>query len=128
MSLILAAIICVVLFIGLSIFQFLLAIGLPLGRFAYGGKYETLPKNLRIISIVAIGIFVFGLISVLIQVGVITIIPNSILFDIVVWVLAFYLSLNTLANLASKSKSEKLVMTPISLSLAICLFIVAIAF
>ena len=126
MTIIIVAIISVVLFIGLSIFQLLLAIGKPLGRFAYGGKHETLPKNLRIISLVAIGIFVFGSISVLVRVGIISIIPDSIVFVIVVWVLAFYLSLNTLANLASKSKSEKKVMTPVSLSLAICLFIVAI--
>ena len=127
MTVIIVAIIAVVLFIGLSIFQLLLAIGKPLGRFAYGGKHETLPKNLRIMSLVAIGIFVFGSISVLVRVGLISIISDSIVFVIVVWVLAFYLSLNTLANLASKSKSEKKVMTPISLSLAICLFIVAIA-
>lgn len=127
MTLVIVAIITVVLFIGLSIFQLLLAIGKPLGRFAYGGKHETLPKNLKIMSLVAIGIFVFGSISVLVRVGIISIIPDSIVFVIVVWVLAFYLSLNTLANLASKSKSEKKVMTPISLSLAICLFIVAIA-
>jgi len=127
MTLVIVAIITVVLFIGLSIFQLLLAIGKPLGRFAYGGKHETLPKNLKIMSLVAIGIFVFGSISVLVRVGIISIIPDSIVFVIVVWILAFYLSLNTLANLASKSKSEKKVMTPISLSLAICLFIVAIA-
>ena len=124
---IIAAIIVVILFIGLSIFQILLAIGLPLGRFAFGGKYEALPKNLRIMSLVAIGIFVLGSISVLVRVGILAIIPDSIVFVVIVWVLAFYLSLNTLMNLASESKSEKHVMTPISLCTAICLFIVAIA-
>ena len=125
---IIAAIIVVALFIGLSIFQILLAAGKPLGRFAFGGKYpEVLPKNLRIMSLVAVGIFVLGSFSVLLRVGIITIIPDSIVFVIIVWVLAIYLSLNTLMNLASESESEKKFMTPVSLSLAICLFIVAIA-
>ncbi|MHA2471656.1 MAG: hypothetical protein ACXAES_00325, partial [Promethearchaeota archaeon] len=61
MLVIIAAIISAVLFIVLSIFQILLAIGLPLGRFAYGGKHETLPKNLRVTSIIAVGIFILGL-------------------------------------------------------------------
>ena len=125
---IIAAIIVVALFIGLSIFQILLAAGKPLGQFAFGGKYpEVLPKNLRIMSLVAVGIFVLGSFSVLVRVGIITIIPDSIVFVIIVWVLAIYLSLNTLMNLASESESEKKFMTPVSLSLAICLFIVAIA-
>ena len=124
---IIAAIIVVVLFIGLSIFQILLAAGKPLGQFAFGGKYpEVLPKNLRIMSLVAVGIFVLGSISVLVRVGILAIIPDSIVFVIIVWVLAFYLSLNTLMNIASKSESEKKFMTPVSLSIAICLFIVAI--
>lgn len=128
MSILIAAIICVVLFVLLSIFQILLAAGLLLGRFSYGGKHpESLPKNLRIMSLVAVGIFVLGSISVLVRVNIILIIPDSIIFVIIVWVLAFYLSLNTVANLASESKSEKQVMTPLSLTLAVCLFIVAIA-
>jgi hypothetical protein len=125
MIIVIIAIISVVLFVVLTIFQILLAIGLPLGRFAYGGKHETLPKNLRIMSVVAVGIFVFALISVLVKAGL-TLIPDSVVFEVAVWIFAIYLSLNTLANLASKSKSEKLVMTPISFILAICLFIIAI--
>ncbi|MHA1915703.1 MAG: hypothetical protein ACW986_09955 [Promethearchaeota archaeon] len=127
MLVIIAAIISVVIFIVLSIFQILLAAGLSLGRFAYGGKHETLPKNLRIMSIIAVGIFIFGLISVLIQAELFLIIPNSLVFLVVVWILAFYLAFNTLTNLMSRSKSEKYVMTPISLILTICLFIIAIS-
>ncbi|MHA2397553.1 MAG: hypothetical protein ACXADU_01520 [Promethearchaeota archaeon] len=127
MLVIIAAIISAVLFIVLSIFQILLAIGLPLGRFAYGGKHETLPKNLRVTSIIAVGIFILGLISVLAQAEIFSVIPKSLVFLVIVWILAFYLTFNTLANLMSKSKPEKYVMTPISLILTICLFIIAIS-
>lgn len=43
-----------------------------------------------------------------------------------VWILVAFLGLNTLGNLASKSKLEKRIMTPISLTLALLCLIVAI--
>ncbi len=119
-------IIAVVLSAIMSIFQLLLAIGLPLGSFAYGGKYNKLPNNLRIMSIIAIGILVFASISVLARIGVIPIFEDSIVFIIAMWIFAFYFTLKTLANATSKSKSEQRTMTPLSLILAICCFIVAI--
>ncbi len=44
MIVLIAAIIAVVLFTGMNLFQLLLALGLPFGRLAYGGKYEKLPS------------------------------------------------------------------------------------
>ena len=38
---------------GTVIFQILLALGLPLGEYAYGGQNKVLPKKLRISSIAA---------------------------------------------------------------------------
>ena len=45
---------------------------------------------------------------------------------VVVWIIAVYLAFNTLLNAVSKSKQEKLIMTPLSLISAICCFVVAI--
>ena len=56
-----AAVIAVVVFGVVSIIQLLLALGKPLGKLAYGGKYETLPSNMRIMSVGAIGIFASSL-------------------------------------------------------------------
>jgi hypothetical protein len=126
MILIITAIItCVLLFL-LIIFQLLLAIGLPFGRFAYGGKYEKLPNNLRIMSLIAVGIFIFGIIVVLEQATIITIFNNELLTIIVVWIFAVYLTLNTLMNAVSKSQWEKRIMTPISFGIAVCCYILAI--
>ena len=124
---IIAGIIAVVLFSLLSIFQLLLALGLPLGRLAYGGKYEKLPNNLRIISLSAIAIFVYAIIIVLERAGLITIFNNPLLVVISIWIIAGYLTFNTLINAISRSKCEKRIMTPISLIVAVCCFIVAIA-
>ncbi len=126
MTVLIAAIITVVVFGVISVFQLLLALGLPLGKLAYGGKYEKLPTNMRIMSIVAIGIFALGAISVLEQAGIITVFNNPIFTLVVVWIIAIYLAFNTLLNAISKSKQEKLIMTPLSLISAICCFLVAI--
>ncbi len=127
MVVLIAAIIAVVIFVIISVFQLLLALGLPLGKLAYGGKYEKLPTNMRIMSFVAIGIFALGSISVLERAGIITLFNNPIFTLVVVWVIAIYLAFNTFLNIISKSKQEKLIMTPLSLILTICCFIVAIA-
>ena len=119
------AIIAVVLFSGLGVFQLLLALGLPLGKYAYGGKYEKLPNNMRISSIIAIGIFIFGSILVLERAALISVFADPNIARIGVWVYAGYLALNTLMNLMSKSRKEKLVMTPLSLLLSVCCFAIA---
>jgi len=126
MIVLIAAIIAVVLFTGMSIFQLLLVLGLPFGRLAYSGKYEKLPSKMKIISLVGIVIFVFATLSVLERAGIITIFNNLMLVTVFIWIIAVYLAINTLMNAISKSKWEKLIMTPISLTLAVCCFIVVI--
>ena len=126
MIVIIAAVIAVVVFVVVSTIQLLLALGKPLGKLAYGGKYETLPNNMRIMSIGAIGIFTLGTISVLERAGIITVLNNPVLSLIIVWIIALYLAFNTIINAISKSMKEKLIMTPLSLISSICCFIVAI--
>jgi len=126
MTVLIAAIIAVVLFAVMSIIQLLLALGLPYGRLAFGGKYEKLPTRMRIFSVIAIIIFVFASISILERAGIIIIFNNPIFIAVFIWIIAIYLAFNTLLNAISKSKWEKVIMTPISLILAICCFIVAI--
>jgi len=126
MIVLIAAIIAVVLFTGMSVFQLLLALGLPFGRLAYGGKYEKLPSKMKIISLIGIVIFIFTSLSVLERAEIIIIFNNLMFVTVVVWIIAVYLTFITIMNAISKSKWEKLIMTPISLTLAICCFIVVI--
>ena len=126
MIVLIAAIIAVVLFAGMSVFQLLLVLGLPFGRLAYGGKYEKLPSKIKIISLIGIVIFIFTTLSVLERAEIIIIFNNLMFVTVIVWIIAVYLAFITLMNAISKSKWEKLIMTPISLTLAICCFIVVI--
>ncbi|MCC8147027.1 MAG: hypothetical protein LIO93_11480 [Bacteroidales bacterium] len=48
--------------------------------------------------------------------------------EIACYVYAVYLSLNVLMNMASKSKKEKMFMTPLSLIVAVCFWIEALSF
>jgi len=126
MIVLIAAIIAVVLFTGMSIFQLLLVLGLPFGRLAYGGKYEKLPSKMKITSLISIVIFIFASLSVLERAEIIIILNNPMFVTAFVWIIAVYLAFNTLMNAISKSKWEKLIITPISLTLAICCFLVVL--
>ena len=108
MTVLIAAIIAVVIFVVISFLQLLLALGLPLGKLAFGGKYEKLPTKMRIMSLVAIGIFVLGALSVIERAGIITVFNNPIFVLVVVWVIAIYLAFNTLINAISKISKKNL--------------------
>lgn len=120
----LAAIISTVIFVGVALFQVLLALGFPLGRFAWGGFYKVLPKELRIASLVSANVLILIGLIFLQQANVVnwgfTFIPTTIL----VWVFTGFLALNTVGNLLSRSKKEKMVMAPLStVAFLLCLFV-----
>jgi hypothetical protein len=120
------AIIATIIFVILCIFQFLIVIGLPLGHLAYGGKYdhERLPKNLRIMSVVAIIIFSLASITYLEFSGLIIVFNNPIFTLIYCWIIAVYLTVGVLMNAASRSKWEKRIWTPITLVNAVSCYLV----
>ena len=118
-----AAVISTTIFIGLSIFQLLLALGFPLGRAAWGGEYEILPTSLRIGSLIAVFMLFSALYLVLSRAEIIRDFGLAGLSKYGVLVLAGFFSFNTLANLVSQSNLERMIMTPIALTLSICCFI-----
>ncbi len=123
----LAAGVAIVIFAGLSIFQLLLALGKPYGKMAYGGRQEAvLPTNYRIMSGVAIIIFILAMVFVAFKLEWLTGFPIPDLMNLAIWFFAFYLALNTLTNVTSRSRQEKMYMTPISLIASLCLFIIAL--
>lgn len=109
-----AALIIMILLAGIAIFQVLLMFGYPLSEATMGGKYKILPKRLRFASAVSsLILLLMGFVylqSAKLITSEIAFLPTNIL----VWVFTAYLGINTIANLASKSKKEKLIMTPIS--------------
>ena len=54
-----AAILIWLLLAALAVFQLLLAMGAPLGRYAWGGQHHVLPMALRVGSVISIVIYAF---------------------------------------------------------------------
>ena len=116
----------VVLLAALTVFQLLLAAGLPLGRCAWGGQSRVLPPRLRVgsaLSVVAYALFAFIAFE---RTDITNVFPSTLIAVISMWVIAVYLILSVLPNLASKSALEKRVMVPVSLALAILATFIAV--
>jgi len=118
-----SSIIVAILFVAIAVFQVLLSLGFPLGEFAMGGYHKILPKKLRIASAANALILLFMGFVFLQHTNVL----NGMDFlstNILVWVITVFLGLNAIANLISRSKKERFVMTPLSgFTFILCLFI-----
>ena len=124
------ALIAAALMLGVAGFQAGLAAGAPWGAASYGGRAATqdgrLPAPMRVMSALAVAILVLAAWTVLAQGGVVSSGPvsNSALRN-VTWGIAAYLALNTLGNVTSKSRTERVVMGSVSLTLVLLTAIVA---
>lgn len=123
-----AAWIAVAGFSGMIIFQALLALGAPMGKTAWGGRHSKLPVSLRLGSLLAVGIYVFGSFCVLEKAGLLITFDKPVLTGVFVWILAGIFGLSFTGNLLSKSKLEKTIMIPVSLVLCVTCFVVAAGF
>lgn len=109
----------------LAAFQVLLVLGLPLGEFAWGGQHKVLPRNLRVGSIISIGIYGIFIAIFLSKVGAVSIISNEAVNNILFVVMTGYFALGTFVNLISRSKKERLLMTPVAFLLFLtCLSVI----
>lgn len=111
----------------LAVFQLLLIIGLPLGRFAWGGQNLVLPPRLRVGSAASVVVYAAFAAVALDRADLISFIPVPFIAVVAMWVITAYLLLSVLPNLASKSKYEKRVMVPVSLVLAGLAFVIALS-
>ena len=105
------------------ILSFLIILGLPLGELTMGGQYKVFPKKLRIVLVSQLLLQVFFVIVILQMGGYLPLWFSHKTTRIILIVMAVYLSLNVLMNLASKSRKERLIMTPLSLIAAVCFWI-----
>jgi hypothetical protein len=121
-----AAILCVIIFFSMSIFQLLLVFGAPFGKLAWGGKYKILPLSLRIGSFISALIFVFGGIIMLEKVNLISVLNSPVFVSILIWFFAILFGLSSLGNIMSKSRLEKRIMTPVALIIFFLCLIIAI--
>lgn len=110
----------------LIIFQVALACGAPIAHFAWGGAHTVLPKRLRIASLSSILLYVFFAGILLEKAGVTELISNDKLVSISMWVVTLYFFVGILMNALSRSKPERLVMTPVAALLALSFLIVGL--
>jgi hypothetical protein len=121
-----AALVAAVGFVLVAAFQVALALGAPWGRAAWGGAHERLPTGLRIGSILAAAVWVVAALAVLARAGFDW---SPVPFGVArwgTWVLFGMLVVGTLLNLASRSRLERLIQTPVAAVLAILCLIVAL--
>ena len=114
-----AALIAVVLLAATSLFQLLLALGLPFGRAAWGGGHRVLPARLRVGSAVAAAALIVAAWVLATEAGWLPAGAGTPWSGILVWVFAGFFALNTLGNVVSSSPIERRVMTPITVVLVV---------
>ncbi|MFS0853663.1 hypothetical protein [Microbacterium sp. 179-I 3D4 NHS] len=111
----------------LAVFQLALALGAPLGRYAWGGAHRTLPARLRIGS--AISILLYAVIALIAwdRVGGVDLFAET--FSVVaMWVIFGYFALGILMNAISRSKRERYTMVPVTLVLAALALLIALGY
>lgn len=114
----LAAIVACAVLAALTVFQAALIAGAPLGRFAWGGQHDVLPTKLRIGSAVSIALYVLFAYVALAKAGLAPPLLNETFTSVSAWVLTAYFALGVVMNGISRSKPERLIMTPTALLLA----------
>lgn len=111
----------------LAIFQITLALGAPLGRFAWGGQHRVLPARLRIGSLVSV--VIYALIAVLAwdRVRAIDVVPD-VVAQVGMWIVFAYFAFGILMNALSRSKPERFTMVPVTIALAVLSFLIAMGY
>ena len=121
-----AAIAAAAILVGLAVFQVVLALGAPYGRYAWGGKQAVLPTSLRIASLITMAVYALCAVILLDAAGVIDVFGNDAPVDLATWVLVGLFAVGTLMNLVSRSPDERRVMTPVALVLCVLSLVVAL--
>lgn len=125
MTTVAAVSVCVIL-AALAIFQLALVFGAPLGRFAWGGQHEVLPRRLRIGSVISIVLYALFALLILDRAGVVSALPDTV-SRVGTWIVTAYLGLGVIMNAISRSKPERYTMTPVALVLAVLFLLVALS-
>lgn len=122
----LSAILACALLAGLAVFQGALIVGAPLGRLAWGGQHRVLPANLRIGSAVSIGLYALFAYAALAKAGLVPALITESFTSVTIWVMTAYFALGVLMNGISRSRPERLVMTPATAALAALYLVLAL--
>lgn len=121
----LAAALVVPLVALLTALQLGLATGRVSGRMAWGGRFETLPRSHRVASAVtAPAVLAMGWI-LLERAGVTGLLGSAAVVETGAWIVALVFLVSTAGNLASSSRSERLLGIPLATAMAILSVVIA---
>jgi hypothetical protein len=121
-----AAITAAIVLAFLTIFQLLLILGLPIGKFAWGGQHTVIPVRLRVASVFSVGLYLFFALIILNQGSVIEIRGKEGWADTALTIITGYFFIGIIMNALSRSKAERLVMTPVATVVALLFLYVAL--
>ncbi|MEO8282319.1 MAG: hypothetical protein ABI568_02765 [Pseudarthrobacter sp.] len=111
----------------LAVFQMALIAGAPLGHLAWGGRHKVLPPKLRMGSAVSIALYgIFAYIA-LARAGLASPLVSGSFTDVAAWVLTAYFALGVVMNGISRSRPERLTMTPTALALALLYLVLSLS-
>lgn len=122
-----AAILATIVLGMVMVLQVLLAAGFPLGQAAWRGQYRVLPQALRWASLATVGVLGLAVWVVLARAGLVAPGAGSGVGQVATWVFAAFFALNTIGNIASRSRVERYGMTPVTVLLVICFIVVALS-
>lgn len=114
------AIFASLILVGIAVFQVALIAGAPLGEYAWGGMHKILPAKLRVSSCISLVIYAVISVYLLVYTRLITIGLSPFWAGSGMWLLVAFFSIGILMNGISRSKKERLVMTPIVIILTVC--------
>ncbi|WP_278236689.1 hypothetical protein [Isoptericola sp. AK164] len=121
-----AAVGLVVVLALLALFQVLVACGAPLGAFVWGGRHRVLPARLRVGSLVAVLVYAAVSVVALDRAGMIDVLPDGVA-RVAMWVVVGWFALSIVPNAISRSRPERLLMTPVTVVLAVLALLVALS-
>jgi hypothetical protein len=123
----LAAVVACAILAGLGIFQAALIGGAPLGNMAWGGRHDVLPARLRLGSALSIALYALFAYAALTRAQMVPTAVSETATAVVVWVLTAYFTLGAVMNGISRSKPERLIMTPVALLLAVLYLVLSLS-
>lgn len=110
-----------------TLFQIALIAGAPLGEYAFGGRHKgTLPRNLRIGSVISSSLYLGIAGHFLAQIGLLPQILEPHLNSLANWSIVGIFSLALIMNTITPSKKERLVWAPVALVLLATSVIIAL--
>ena len=120
-----ATVACLVLG-ALAVLQICVAAGAPWGRFVWGGAHRVLPRRLRIASAASVLLYA-GFAALLLSRAGIPPGGDSLLIRILTWLLVAYFAFGIVMNAISRSRAERLTMTPVCVVLGAATLVIALS-